>query len=413
MTQTPSGLRQALSALAYGGYRRFAIAHLFTSLGSHLLQTAIFWQVYDLTGSALLLGLTGLARAGPHIVLSLVGGVLADRIDRVRLIQAGQAMNAVVLVVLTALAVTDAIEVWHLYVITVLNGALAAMTQPARAALIANLVPRERLLNAIALNATIAQVSQIAGPAIAGVGIATVGLGPAYLFNALLYLAAVSVIIGIRVPAASAKPSEGPWQSFVDGMSFVRSKPVIISLLVLDLGAVVLGSYRALLPIFAEMLGAGAGGYGLLSAAPGVGSLVAAVFMLTLGDMRYKGLYTIFGVLAYAAALALLAVSDWFYVSLLAASLLGATNSVQMIPRNAVILSLPPDAMRGRVAAFRSMLAGGGPPLGYALSGVVAAALGAPLALLVGAGACALLVVGIGTVHRELRDPNLGSIERS
>ena len=413
LTQSQSGLRQALSALAYGGYRRFATAHLFTSLGTHLLQTAIFWQVFELTGSALLLGLTGLVRAAPHIVLSLVGGVFADRVDRVRLIQAGQAMNAALLLALAAVALTGEVEVWHLYAITLLNGAFTAVTQPARIALIANLVPRGSFVNAVALNATVAQVSQVAGPALAGVGIATVGLGPAYLLNALLYLAAVTSIVGIRVPAPSSKPSESPWQSFVDGMSFVRSKPVIISLLALDLGAVVLGSYRALLPIFAEALGAGPSGYGLLSAAPGVGSLVAAVFMLSLGDMKYKGLYTVFGVLAYSAALALLAVSSWFYLSLLAASLLGATNSVQMIPRNSVILAIPPDALRGRVAAFRSMLAGGGPPLGYAISGAVAAVLGAPLALMVRAAACAVLVIGIGTAHRELRDPYLGSRDRS
>ena len=412
LTQNRSGLRQALSALAYAGYRRFAVSHLFTSLGTHLLQTAIFWQVYELTGSALLLGLTGLARAAPHIVLSLVGGVFADRLDRVKVIQAGQSMNAATLLVLTALTVSGTVEVWHLYVITLLSGGFSAVTQPARIALIANLVPRGSFVNAVALNATVGQVSQVAGPALAGVGIATVGLGPAYLLNALLYVAAVASIVGIRVPTASSKPAEGPWQSFVDGMSFVRSKPVIISLLALDLGAVVLGSYRALLPIFAEALGAGPGGYGLLSAAPGVGSLLAAVFMLSLGDMRYKGLYTVFGVLAYSAALALFAVSPWFYLSLFAASLLGATNSVQMIPRNSVILAIPPDALRGRVAAFRSMLAGGGPPLGYTISGAVAAALGAPLALMVGAAACALLVVGIGTMHRELRDPYLGSMEK-
>ncbi len=412
MIQNRSGLRQALSALSYGGYRRFAIAHLLTQMGSHLLQTAVFWQVFELTGSALLLGLTGLARAGPHIVLSLVGGVFADRVNRVRLIQAGQAMNAALLLALAALTLAGAIEVWHLYGITLLSSGLSAMTQPARIALIGNLVPRESFVNAVALNATAGQISQVGGPALAGLGIATVGLGPAYLLNALLYLVAVATIVGIRVPVAASKPSESPWQSFVDGMSFVRSRPVIISLLVLDLGAVVLGSYRALLPIFAEALGAGPSGYGLLSAAPGVGSLVAAVFMLSLGDMRYKGLYTVFGVLAYSAALALLAVSSWFYLSLLAASLLGATNSVQMIPRNAVILAIPPDALRGRVAAFRSMLAGGGPPLGYTLSGAVAAVLGAQSALMVGAAACALLVIGIGTAHRELRDPYLGSMDR-
>ena len=409
MPQSRTGLRQAFSAVTYGDFRRFAMAQLFTSLGTQLLQTAVFWQVFELTGSALLLGLTGMARAAPHIVLSLAGGVIADRLNRVRLIQAGQVMNAVLLVALAILTVTGAVEVWHLYLITLLNSAFTAVTQPARTALIPSLVPPKSLVNAVALNTTIGNTSQITGPALAGVSIATVGLGPAYLLNGLLYLAAVISIVGVRTPTMEPNPGESPWQSFVDGLSFVRSRPVIISLLILDLGAVLLGSYRALLPILAAMLGVGAGGYGLLSAMPGVGSLIGAGFILSLGDMKYKGLYTIFGVLGYSAALALLALSPWFYLTLLAASLLGATNSIQMIPRNSVILAISPNALRGRVEAFRGMLAGGGPPLGYALSGGMAAALSAPLALVIGAAACALLVAGIGIMHSKLHDPYLGS----
>ena len=411
MSQSRAGLRQAFSSITYGDFRRFAMAQLFTSLGTQLLQTAVFWQVFELTGSALLLGLTGMARAAPHIVLSLAGGVIADRLNRVRLIQAGQVMNAVLLVALAILTVTGAVEVWHLYLITFLNSAFTAVTQPARTALIPSLVPPKSLVNAVALNTTIGNTSQITGPALAGVSIATVGLGPAYLLNGLLYLAAVISIVGVRTPTMESNPGESPWQSFVDGLSFVRSRPVIISLLILDLGAVLLGSYRALLPILAAMLGVGAGGYGLLSAMPGVGSLIGAGFILSLGDMKYKGLYTIFGVLGYSAALALLALSPWFYLTLLAASLLGATNSIQMIPRNSVILAISPNALRGRVEAFRGMLAGGGPPLGYALSGGMAAALSAPLALVIGAAACALLVAGIGITHSKLHDPYLGSTD--
>jgi hypothetical protein len=184
---------------------------------------------------------------------------------------------------------------------------------------------------------------------------------------------------------------------------------VIISLLLLDLAETVFGSYRALLPVFADALGVGATGFGLLSAAPGVGALIGATGMLSLGDMRYKGLYTVFGVLAYCAALVLLAVSPWFVLSLVAAGLLGATNAIQMIPRNSVILTISPDALRGRVEAFRSMLAGGGPPLGYTFSGALAAAIGAPLALVTGAVACAAVVGVIGMTHRDLRDPDLGA----
>ena len=302
-------------------------------------------------------------------MLSLVGGVIADRLNRVRLIQFGQVMNATLVLALAVLTLAGELEVWHLYVITVLNSAFTAVAQPARTALIPKLVPKGIVVNAVALNATIGQISMIIGPALAGAAIATVGLGVAYLLNGLLYLGAVIAITGVIAPTAASETNETPWRSLVDGLTFVRSRRVIISLLVLDLGAVVLGSYRALLPIFAEALGAGASGYGLLSAAPGVGSVIGAGVILSLGDMKYKGLYTLFGVLGYSAALVLFALSPWFLLTLVAASLLGTTNSIQAIPRNSVILLISPDAMRGRVEAFRSMLAGGGPSLGYTLSG--------------------------------------------
>lgn len=404
------GLRQAVAALAYPDYRRFAASLLLTSLGAQLVQTAILWQVYELTGSALLLGLTGLARAAPHMVLSLVGGVIADRLDRVRLIQVGQLTNAVLVLALAGVTLAGAVEVWHLYAVTFLNSAFTAVTQPARTAIIPSLVKRENLVNAVALNATIGQTSQIVGPALAGVMVATVDLGPTYVVNGLVYLGAMAAITGVRVPAVTAVAGASPWGDFLEGLAFVRKRTVIISLLVLDLGATVLGSYRALLPIFATSLGAGEVGYGFLSAAPGVGSLVGATALLSLGDMRYKGLYTLFGVLSYCFALVVLAVSPWVALSLVAAGLLGTTNAVQMIPRNSAILALSPDGLRGRVEAFRSMLAGGGPPLGYMLSGVLAAAIGAPLALVIGGAACVVLVAGVGLKDRELRDPDLGSV---
>jgi MFS family permease len=413
MSDKQSGNGNVFSALAYGDFRLFASSLLLTSMGVQLLQTAMLWQVYELTGSALLLGLSGLVRAVPHIVLSLAGGVIADRLNRVRLIQAGQVANAVLVLILGALAMAGAVEVWHLYLITFLNSAFTAVTQPARTALIPSLVPQANLVNAVALNATIGQSSQIIGPALAGVAIATVGLGAVYLFNGLLYMASMVAIIGVVSPPVLRNTSESPWTSFKQGMVFVRSKPVIISLLLLDVGATGLGSYRALLPIFAESLGVGAAGYGLLSAAPGIGSLIGAGIMLSLGDMKYKGLYTIFGVLAYCGALALLGLSPWFPLTLVAAALLGTTNSVQMIPRNTVILAISPDSLRGRVEAFRSMLAGGAPPLGYTLSGSLAAVLGAPLAIVCGAVACAVLVAVVGISQSALRDQHLGSTMKS
>jgi MFS family permease len=404
------GLSQAFVALAFSDYRRFALALVLTQMGAQLLQTATLWQVYLMTGSALLLGLTGLARGIPHIALSLVGGVIADRVNRVRLIQIGQLLNAALTVALGLLTLTGLVEIWHLYLITSLNAGFTALTQPARSAMIPRLVPQGNLVNAVALNSTIQQLSQIVGPAVSGAAIAAFDLGPTYLINGLAYLVGVIAMAQIQTPSTPPATDVSPWRSLMEGLDFVREKPVIVSLLALDVGQTLFASYRALLPIFADLLGVGPEGYGLLSAAPGVGSLLGATSMLSLGDMRYKGLYTVFGVLANSIALVVLAVSSWFPLSLLAAALLGTTNSVQMIPRNSAILAITPDPLRGRVESFRSMLAGGAPPLGYTLSGALAAALGAPLALILGAAACAAAVGVIGVTRRELRDPELGII---
>lgn len=409
MYKHDSGLVRAFSSLKYDGFRRFASSLLLTSLGVQLLQIAILWQIYEMTGSALLLGLSGLARAAPHMILSLAGGVLADRLNRVYLVQAGQLANALVLLFLAFLVLTDSVIVWHLYAVTLMNSAFTAITQPSRTALIPSLVPQTNLVNAIALNATVGQTSQIVGPALAGITISYIGLESTYLISGLLYLLAMIAILGIRVPDSSGQSRENPWSSFVEGLAFVWSKPVIISLLLLDVWATALGSYRALLPIFAEALGAGATGFGILSAAPGIGSLAGAGFMLALGDMKYKGLYTVFGVFAYSGALVLLAVSPSFFFAIIAAGLLGLTNAVQMIPRNSVILSISPDNLRGRVEAFRSMMAGGAPPLGYTISGAVAALIGAQAAVLIGAIVCGLLVAVVAVRDPALRDKDLGS----
>jgi MFS family permease len=297
-------------------------------------------------------------------------------------------------------------------VVVFFNGAFTAVTNPARVALIPALVPRTHMVNAIGLNATVSQTCQIVGPALAGVIIAAFDLGWAYVGMAATYCASVLAIASIRAPRESLPPTSRPWQSLREGLSFVRSKPVIITLLALDVAQTVLGGYRALLPVIAEMLSAGEIGYGLLSAAPGVGNLAGATAMLAMGDMRFKGLYVLAGVMSYAVALAVLGLTASLPVALIATVALGFANAVQVVPRNAAILTISPDHLRGRVEAFRGMLAGGGPPVGFALSGAAAAVIGVPLTLTVGAAVCALIVFGIGLGRPELRERDLGTAAR-
>ena len=250
---------------------------------------------------------------------------------------------------------------------------------------------------------------QIIGPAFGGLAIGLVGLGAVYVVNGLFYLFAMLALIAVHVPApVRPETIETPWRSFLDGLIFVRRKRVIVWLMTLDIAATVLGNYRALLPIFATNLGVGAGGFGLLSAAPGIGALTGSALMLSLGDIRYRGLYAIAAVFSYCGALALLAVSPWFPMAMLAAAGLGLTDSIQMIARNSTIIGISPDELRSRVEAFRSMIAGGGTPLGYTLSGAFAASFGAPIALIIGAFACMALVTTIALTRKELRDPRPG-----
>ena len=174
MARSKVGTRSAFGALAYPDYRHFAVSLLLTSIGAQMVQTAIAWQIYALTGSALQLGLTGVARAVPHIVLSLVGGVIADRANRLRMIQIGQVGNGLTVLALALLTLWGHVEVWHLYLVLSTNAALTAVTQPGRTALIPMLIPPEKLVNGIALNSTIQQSAQIVGPALAGVMIGAV-----------------------------------------------------------------------------------------------------------------------------------------------------------------------------------------------------------------------------------------------
>jgi MFS family permease len=398
-----------LAALQYPDYRLFYSGYLVGTLGTQLLFAATLWQVYELTESALHLGLTGLARALPIVVLSLAGGVIADRVDRVRFMALTQAASGALPLALGILTATGLVDVWHIYVVTFLSSTVSALSLPARSALVPSLVPRRHMLNAIALSSTIFQVANIVGPAIAGVGIALFGLTLTYLANGLAHVVSVGALLAIKAKNQGVTATRvSPLQSIAEGLHFVRRKSIILVMLLMDTAATLFGGYRTLIPIIAVSLGSGAEGMGLLLAAPGVGSLLGTGAILALGNMRYKGWYVVGGILAYCASLILLAVSPWLVLATLASGLLGFFDSVQMIPRNTAIQAITPDALRGRVSSFQLVFSGGAPAFGQSLSGAVAAVIGAPLTLILGAIACTGVILGLTVARPDLRDRDLG-----
>jgi MFS family permease len=403
------GLRRAAAALQHRDFRLFYVALLVAGIGGQIQAFANTLQIYELTGSPLHLGLTGLARAIPVIAFSLMGGVIADRVDRLRFSIFTQGLNGTLSVALAALTFSGLIDIWHIYLFTFLGGCLQAMNQPTRSAIIPNLVPRNHLMNAIALNSTVWQSSNVLGPVFGGVAIAAFGFWPTYLINGLAQIVTIATLAMVHIRKVQVRPTQSPLRGLLEGLTFMQQRSVILVLLTADCAETLFGRYQAVLPIIAANVGVGAAGLGVLAAAPGIGNLVGATLIMSLGDLRYKGLMCIGGILAYAATLVLLAVSPWFGLCVAATFLLGLFDSVQATPRNTVIQMLTPDELRGRVSSFQSMLTGGIPSLGQALNGGVASLIGVPMALITGAAAMTAVQLGLLATRRELRAPDLGA----
>jgi MFS family permease len=397
----------ALASLRHRDYRLFYSALLASGMGSQLQQTAILWQVYELTNSPLHLGLIGLAEGVPVFVFSLIGGVIADRLDRRKLIMVTQACNGLLGLLLAALTFYDLVEVGHIYAIVFVTQALSALSRPARQAVIPGLVPREHLLNGLALSTSANRLSRLVGPALGGVCTAWVGLAATYLLDALMHLITLAPLVAARLGETPTRGRQSPIGSLLEGLSFVRRRSTILVLLSTDVFPMLFGGYRILLPIFAIDMGVGAEGLGLLLSSVAAGALLGSAIVMSMGDPPYKGLVVIGGVLGYCLFLVLLALSPWFILSLLATLMLGLLDSVQAVTRNTIIQLWTPNDLRGRVSSFQTMLTFGFPSIGRAQMGFVATVLPPPVALVAGAAVCASLILGTVAARPELRRADL------
>ncbi|MSQ23939.1 MAG: MFS transporter [Chloroflexi bacterium] len=412
MTQSdrPS-LRRAVSALESPDFRLLFLAGFVAAIGGTLQQTANLWQIYEITGSALLLGLTGIARAIPIIGLSLIGGVIADRVNRRWIIMSGQIANGVVALALGALTLSGLIEAWHIYVGTMITTAFGALSAPARQAIVPNLVPRHQLVNAVALNFSVFGMARIIAPAIAGIAIATIGLSITYAATGVAFVVTFFLLGRINLGATPAKPRESAFRAMIDGLRFIRHRrTIILVLLGTDAAAMLFGSYQVLMPILAERLDAGPTGYGLLWSADAVGAVLGAALIASLGDFPYKGFVCVASILAYCVALAGMALAPWLPLAMIACLALGVTDSMQATSRNGVIQLLTPDEYRGRVSSFQQMSTIGVPSIGQGLLGVAAGVVGAPIALVSGAIACALINIGILAARKDLRAKDIATL---
>ena len=373
--------------------------------GSQMQSVAINWHVYLLTKSAFALGLVGLFRGVPIILCSLAGGVVADAVDRKKLMVVTQSIMLVSAAVLTAATLAGLESVWPIYVLSALSAAAQAFDTPARQALMPMLVPEEDFPNAVSLAVIVFNVAIIVGPAIAGFILAETGPGIIYGINALSFMALIAAVIAMRV---SGKPDlqRGrrealSFGALKEGLRFVWQTPIIVQTMTLDFAATFFGSATLLLPIFAqERLHVGARGYGFLAAAPAVGSVLTALVMARLGTLRRQGRLVVASVAVFGVATAAFGVSTVYWISLLMLATLGAADTVSTVLRQTIRQLVTPNHLRGRMTSINMMFFMGGPQLGELEAGTVAAMIGAPLSVVVG-GMGALICAALAAVKSK------------
>ena len=349
------------------------------------------WLVYRLTGSATLLGIVGFASQFPVFVLAPVGGAVADSYPRRHALIATQTAAMLLAFPLAALTLTNRIQVWHLIVFAALLGAISAFDVPIRQAFVVEMVGRDDLMNAIALNSSMMNGARIIGPAVAGVLVAAVGEGWCFLLNGVSFIAVIVGLILMNVGNRPPGEHRGPRVSaIIEGFHFVlQTRPIRDLLILLGLMSVMGMPYTVLMPIFAdEIFNGGAKGLGLLMGSSGIGALAGALLLAGRQNVRGLGKWVMLSCGGFGVSLVLFALSRNFWISTLLLLPVGFTMMVQMASSNTLIQSMVPDQLRGRVMAVYSMMFMGMSPVGALLAGLLAHRLGAPLTVAAGGVVC-------------------------
>jgi len=386
-----SRLKASLRAFRHRNYRLFFAGQLTSLVGTWMQTVAQSWLVYRLTGSATLLGLVGFASQFPIFLLSPVAGAVADMYPRRRTMIVIQSLMMLLAFPLAVLTLMHRIQVSHVIVLAILLGFVNAFDIPVRQSFVAEMVGREDLINAIALNSSMMNGARIIGPAVAGILVSIIGEGWCFLLNGLSYLA---VIIGlIFITAGNTRPREHEGsrvEAILEGFRFaLHKRPVRALLLLLGVVSLMGMPYSVLMPIFAdEILKGGAKGLGLLMGSSGVGALLGAAVLAGRQGVRGLGNWVMLACAGFGTSLMLFSLSRKFWLSTLLLLPVGFSMMVQMASSNTLIQSMVPDRLRGRVMALYSMMFLGMAPFGALLSGILANLMGAPSTVALGGVVC-------------------------
>jgi MFS family permease len=373
-------------AMQHRNFQLFIGGQLVSLIGTWMQSTAQLWLVYKMTGSAALLGVFGFANQVPILFLASIGGYVGDRYNRHHGVIITQLVSMLLAFALAALTFAQAITVWEIIAIAFLVGVVNAFDVPIRQAFLVQMVVREDLPNAIALNSSIFNGARVVGPAIAGFALAWKGPAWCFLFNGFSFFAVLAALLAMRIQKIVVKSPEGsPFQNFIQGFRFAMSDmPVRSALLLLSLLSLLGLQYSVFLPIFAsDILHRGAKGFGLLMSAAGVGAVLGALYFA--GRTSYKGLarWIAGTALTTGTGLIIFSQSHVFWFSAAVLLFVGFAATVQMAATNTIVQSRVPDELRGRVMAVYATMFMGVQPVGSLIAGGVAKHIGAPSTLAV------------------------------
>lgn len=395
MAETIRG-RGTFRALGYRDFFWFWLGYFISNVGSWMQSVTQGWLLFDLTGSPLYLGLFSLLRTVMLLSFFLLGGIVADRWERRLVMIWIQVISLSTALVLAILASFGIVQVWHIFVLGGLTSTAWAFEQPVRQSLIPQLVSREDLVNALALNAVTWNGAGLLGPSLVGILVGWVGISGCFYINAVSYLAVIASLVWMHIPARSGEGENQGWtQSLVDGLGYVRQHELIVTLLVVSSLVSIFGrSYITLLPVVAkDVLHLGASGFGFISAAPGLGTIIGSVSLAALGRFKIKGRGLVLVLLSGAAALLIFATARHFQTAFVSLAMVGGLGTVFDTLLNTLIQLAVSDDYRGRVMGIYGMTATGLRELGGMQAGFIAEWTNAPLAI--GAGASVVAVVAI------------------
>lgn len=381
-----------LRALRHRNFQLFFSGQLISLIGTWMQTVAQSWLVYRLTGSSLLLGTVGFASQVPIFLLAPAGGVVADRYNRQRVVIATQTASMILALILATLTLSKRVTVWEIVILAASLGVVNAFDIPTRQAFLMDMVGREDLMNAIALNSSMFNGARIIGPAVAGVLVASIGEGWCFFLNGVSYVAVIAGLLLMKLEhAVAASGGETSHLEYIaEGFRFVRrTGPIWALLLLIALVSLVATPYSVLMPIFADqILHGGARGLGILMGATGVGALLGALTLAMRTGLRGLGRWVAISCACFGASLMLFSASRWFWVSVLLLVPVGYSMMLQMSASNTLIQAMSPDRLRGRVMSVYSMMFMGMAPLGALFAGALADRIGAPLTVALGGVGC-------------------------